>query len=209
MATAVCSAAGAYGALLPLEPGLYGGAPAGVAGALPRLFDTFSYFTIWSNVVVAVSLTLLARDPGRDTVVRRALRLDGLMMILVTMLVYQLVLAPDVDVQGWSLLTDPWLHLVTPVVTLVVWLVWGPRGWVTVRLLPAALVVPLLWITWMLARGAVTETYPYGFVNVVQLGYAAVLRNVVAVLAVGLVIATVLWGVDVLRGRAGRRHEAA
>ena len=34
MATAVCSAAGAYGALLPLEPGLYGGAPAGVAGAL-------------------------------------------------------------------------------------------------------------------------------------------------------------------------------
>ena len=47
----------------PPEPGLYGNHADGLAGALPRLFDTFSYFTIWSNLVVAISATLLWRRP--------------------------------------------------------------------------------------------------------------------------------------------------
>jgi hypothetical protein len=117
-------------------------------------------------------------------------------MILVTAIVYQVVLAPAADVQGWSRLTDPVLHVVTPVLTLVVWVVWGPRGWITGRLLPAALVVPGLWILWMLARGAVVDAYPYSFVNVVAEGYGTVAVNLVAVLALALVVAALLWGVD-------------
>jgi hypothetical protein len=49
------------------EPGLYGDTGMGLAGALARLADTFSYFTIWSNIVVAVSLTLMLCRPLRDT----------------------------------------------------------------------------------------------------------------------------------------------
>ena len=144
----------------PVDPGLYGDTPLGAAGALPRLVDTLSYFTIWSNIVVAVGVSLLLARPLRDTPVRRALRLSGLLMITITAIVYQVLLAPAVDVEGWSLLTDPILHVVTPALTVVVWLVWGPRGWVDARVVLAALVVPLLWIGWMLARGAVVDAYP-------------------------------------------------
>ena len=190
-----------------VERGLYGDTQPGAAGALTRLVDSLSYFTVWSNVVVALSATVLAREPDRDTVVRRVLRLDALLMILVTFIVYQLVLAPGIDVRGWSNLTDPMLHLVTPLLTLGVWVVWGPRGWLTARLVPLALVVPTLWIAWSLGRGAVVDAYPYGFLNVVDLGYATVARNLVAVLVLSLVLATALWGIDrALTRRARRRN---
>ena len=189
----------------PVEPGLYGDTPDGAAGALARVADTLSYFTIWSNIAVAVAVTLLALDPLRDTVARRVLRLSSLLMITVTAIVYQVVLAPGIDVEGWSLLTDPILHAVTPLVTVVVWAVWGPRGWITARLLPGALAVPLLWIVWMLARGAVIDAYPYGFANVVELGYATVARNLFFVLLFALALAAIFWRIDiVLRRRQSR-----
>jgi hypothetical protein len=189
----------------PVDPGLYGDTPDGAAGALARVVDTLSYFTIWSTIAVAVMLTLLALDPLRDTVARRVLRLSSLLMITVTAIVYQVVLAPAIDVEGWSLLTDPLLHAVTPLVTVVVWAVWGPRGWITARLVPGALAVPLLWIVWMLARGAAIDAYPYGFANVVELGYATVAGNLFFVLLFALALAAIFWRVDiVLRRRQSR-----
>ncbi|MBF4161044.1 Pr6Pr family membrane protein [Nocardioides acrostichi] len=189
--TLVLSAANAYGGGAA-EPGLYGDTGDGLHGLLARLTDSLSYFTIWSNIVVALSLTLL-RLRRRGDLLERVLRLDGLMMIVVTAVVYRVVLAPAVDLEGWSYLTDPWLHVVTPALTVVVWLGWGPRGQVTLRLVPAALAVPLVWVGWMLARGAVIGSYPYGFVNVSEHGYAAVFAAIGAVLVVGLVVAVVLW----------------
>ncbi len=198
--TAFLSGMGWYDELPP-EPGLYGGHPEGAAGALARLTDTFSYFTIWSNVVVAISVTLLALAPGRDTTLRRVLRLDALLMITVTAIVYQLLLAPTAVITGWSQVTDPILHVATPLVTVAVWAVWGPRGWIDRRILPAALAVPLLWIAWMLARAAVIDAYPYDFVNAAELGYASVAATLAVILAFGLAVAAAYWGIDVLLRR--------
>ena len=103
--------------------------------------------------------------------------------------------------EGWSLFTDPVLHVVTPLLTLLVWGWVGPRGWLTLRLLPLSLVVPLLWVGWMLARGAVIDAYPYGFVAVNERGYPAALATIGAILVFGLVVAAVLTGVDRFRSR--------
>lgn len=35
---------------------------------------------------------------------------------------------------GWSVLTNPWQHIVVPVLAVGVWAIWGPRGWVSLRL---------------------------------------------------------------------------
>ncbi len=179
--------------------------PEGAAGVLSRLADTLSYFTIWSNVVVAVSATLLLARPVRTGLVHRVLRLDALLMITITAIVYQVLLAPAAVVVGWSRLTDPILHVVTPLLTVGVWLVFGPRGWVGARTVPLALVVPLAWVAWMLVRGAVVHAYPYGFANVSELGYPAVAATLAVILVVGLVVASVFWGLDVALGRRRRR----
>lgn len=186
-----------------VEAGMYGDTAPGAAGTLSRVVDTLSYFTIWSNIVVAISVTMLLARPLRDTLARRVLRLSGLLMITVTAIVYQVLLAPSAVVVGWSRLTDPLLHVVTPLLTVVVWAVWGPRGWITRREVPLALAIPLLWIVWMLARGAVVHAYPYDFANVEEFGYASVARTLVFILLFGLLVAAAFWGGERLLARRG------
>ena len=193
--TVVLSGLGAY-ADLRAEPGLYGTHPEGPAGVVSRLGDTMSYFTIWSNVVVAVATTLLARQPLRSSALLRTLRLDSVLMITITAIVYAVLLAPTAEVVGWSRLTDPILHQVTPAVTVLVWLVFGPRGWISWRTVLAALVLPLAWIAWMLVRGTVIGAYPYDFANVGELGLTSVAGTLAGILVFGLVVASVYWGID-------------
>jgi hypothetical protein len=206
--TLAISAADGY-ERLPVDPGLYGDTAEGASGLLARVVDTLSYFTIWSNIVVAVSVTLLLARPLRDTLARRVLRLSGLLMITVTAIVYQVLLAPTATVVGWSRLTDPILHVITPILTVVVWAVWGPRGWISRREVPLALVVPLAWIVWMLARGAVVDAYPYGFANVEDLGYASVATTLLMILVFGLLVAAAYWGLERLLSRRTTRTDAA
>jgi hypothetical protein len=192
--TVVISAAGGYE--LNPEPGLYGVHPEGVAGVFSRVADTLSYFTIWSNIVVAVAATLLARRQVPVTGWLRVLRLDAVLMITVTALVYAVLLAPSAEVVGWSRLTDPILHQVTPAVTVLVWLAFGPRRWVSGRVVLASLVIPVAWIAWMLLRGVAIGTYPYDFANVAELGYASVGTALLAILVFGVLVAAVYWVLD-------------
>jgi len=192
----------------PPEPGLYGTHPDGVAGVVSRLGDTLSYFTIWSNVVVALAATLLARRRVRVTGLVRVLRLDALLMITITAIVYQVLLAPTAVVVGWSRLTDPILHQLTPALTVLVWLVFGPRGWVGWRVVLASVGIPVLWIGWMLARGAVVGAYPYDFANVGELGYGQVSVTLLSILGFGVVTAAAYWGLDALLERIQRRRPA-
>lgn len=193
--TAVISTVDGY-ARIAVEPGLYGGSPAGWPGAPMRLLDSLSYFTIWSNIVVAISATLLALQPARDSLPRRALRFSGLIMITITALVYAVWLSPYVVLSGWSYLTNPLAHIVVPAVTVLAWLVWGPRGRIGWRTLPASLLIPLAWVVYMLARGAIDGTYPYGFVNVAAHGYPKAFAVIAAIFAFGLLVAAVFAALD-------------
>lgn len=200
------SGLGLFGAVVP-GPHEYGLHPDGFAGAWSRMSDTVSYFTEWSNAVVAVSLWLLWREPANDSFWRRVLRLDSLIMITVTAIVYAVVLAPTQQVTGWSVLTNPWQHVVVPAVTVAVFLLWGPRGWISWRVCLAALGLPMLWVLWMLARGAVIDAYPYPFVDAAGLGYGQVTLNILGILGFGIVIALLYWGLDVLAGRLRGRSD--
>lgn len=181
--------------------------PAGFAGAWSRMSDTVSYFTEWSNVVVAVAMCLLWRDPRRDSYWRRVLRADSLLMITVTAIVYALLLAPAEHPTGWSVFTNPLQHIVVPAVTVLVFLVWGPRGWFSWRVVAGALIIPVAWIVWMLARGAVVGAYPYDFVDPVAHGSAAVAATIGQILIFGVLVALLYWAIDLLlmrRARPGR-----
>ncbi|MGL4744256.1 MAG: Pr6Pr family membrane protein [Dermatophilaceae bacterium] len=199
--TTVLVAFDAYDRRTPL-PGLYGLHPSGVAGLGTRMADHISYFTIWSNVVAAVGATLLAWQPERDSFWRRVIRLDGMLMVTVTALVYAVLLRPSAVVTGWSEVTDPILHIVAPAVTVLVWLVWGPRGRVSGRVVLASFIVPVGWIAWMLIRGAVVGAYPYDIVNVVELGYGPVVVTVTVILGFGFAVASTYWALDIALTRA-------
>ncbi len=178
-------------------------------GALGRIFDYFTYFTILSNILVAVILTMLFLNPARDGKIFRVLRLDTVLMITVTGVVYNLVLAADAKNVGWQIVANSLEHQITPVVTVVVWLLVGPRGWINLRTMVWAFALPIGWLVFALIRGAIIGAYPYPFLDVVQYGYGTVLTNVAFIVLFAAVILLILWGVDALVSRLSRRRPAA
>ncbi len=175
--------------------------PDGLAGVVGRTLDFLSYFTILSNIVVVIVLVALWRGRIGPTPVWRALRMDSLLMITVTGLIFVIVLRPEAHLEGMQYITNTTEHYITPVLTVVTWLIWGPRGWFRLDTVFAALVVPLLWVAYSLARGAVIDAYPYGFLDVATLGWGKALVNIGGVLVLGIVLGFIFLGIDKLLSR--------
>ena len=110
--------------------------------------------------------------------------------------------APTDVVTGWSRLTNPLLHVITPALTVVVWLARSARV-DQPRVVLASLGIPLAWMAWMLVRGKVVGAYPYEFLNINEYGGAAVAGTLGQILAFGLLVACIFWGLERLLSRRG------
>jgi hypothetical protein len=93
--------------------------------------DYFSYFTILSNILVAVTYTVAALAPesrlGRFLLGPPA-ALATVVYITVTGITYYLLLASLYDLSGWTKTFDHLLHYVIPPSFIVFWLVIIPKG---------------------------------------------------------------------------------
>ncbi len=163
---------------------------------LTRLGRLVSYFTIQSNLLVAVTAVQLARDPLRDGRAWRPLRAAALVGITVTGLVHFVLLRPLLHLEGASWAADKLLHMVVPLVAVVGWLVAGPRPRAPWRDTVTALVWPVAWLAWTLVIGAVTGWYPYPFLDVGAKGAGSVAVTCVGVTLLFLALAGVLSWLD-------------
>lgn len=154
-----------------------------------RLIRFASYLTIWSNVLVAWSTATLAFGRDRDTPVWRALRLNAVVICFGGGVVHFFALRPLLDLHGADLLADKLLHVVVPLLAVVGWLVFGPRGRATRADVGPFLVLPLAWLAYTLVRGAVVDWYPYPFLDVNEHGYAVVALNCLVVAGLMLALA--------------------
>jgi hypothetical protein len=162
-----------------------------------RTLNVFVFFTIQSNIIVGVTCGLLWLDPNRTSPVIDTLRLTGVVAIAITGVVYHAVLRGLFDLETWALVADNVLHTVVPIAAVTGWLVWGPRGRTSSRIVKLSVVFPVCWLVFTLIRGAIVDFYPYPFVDVNHLGYVKVLVNCVWVAVLYLGLAS---GADVLDG---------
>jgi hypothetical protein len=185
---------------------ILGGVPGGQDTVLERFLDWTTYFTILSNVTAAVVITVLLLRPGlfdRSGIVGliwRALRIDSVMMLVVTAVAYHLLLAEG-GKTGLDLLSNTLQHVLNPAATALIWLVAGPRGLVRWSAIGAALVVPLAWAAYALIRGSVIGAYPYPFLDVATNGLASVLTFIAVICVFGILVAIVMLGLDALMRR--------
>jgi hypothetical protein len=154
-----------------------------------RLRRFFSYFTIESNLFVLAAATVLALRPRMDGPVWRVVRLDALLGIVITGLVYAIVLAPRLDLTGGAFVATVGLHYVSPLMALLGWLVFGPRPRITWRTVVVAFVWPVLWLVYTFTQGAFTDWYPYPFLNVTDIGFGTAVTNALVVVVLGVAIA--------------------
>jgi hypothetical protein len=156
-----------------------------------RLARFLAYFTIQSNVLVAVTTFQLARDPARDGSTWQVLRLAAISGITVTGVVHFLLLRPLLDLDGADFVSDKLLHMVVPALAFAGWAVFGPRPRVDWREIGLTLCWPLAWLVETLVVGALSGWYPYPFLDHREPeGTAGV---VVSSLGITLFFLLVLW----------------
>lgn len=154
--------------------------PPGLAARLGRFV---SYFTIQSNLLVAIASVMLARHPDRTTPWLRIIRLAGVAGITVTGVVHFFLLRPLLDLEGADWAADKLLHMVVPVLAILVWVLAGPRPVVRGRDVVLAMVWPVAWLVWTLVVGQVSGWVPYPFLDADADGWAEV-----AVVCLGVLV---------------------
>lgn len=161
-----------------------------------------SFFTILTNLLVAVAFTMRFAAPsskaGAYFFKPRILTAITLYIVVVG-LVYNVVLRWLWQPKGLQLLADNLLHVVTPVLCLVYWLLFYRKSTLRWQTPFAWLWYPGIYLAYVLVRGAVTNQYPYPFINVVQIGYPKAFINAAVMLAVFVGLGILLVVVTRLR----------
>jgi hypothetical protein len=178
----------------------------GTAGPdfLFRTANFFSFFTILSNILVALVTTATALIPrfaiGR-ILMRPGVASSAMLYIGITGLTYFFVLRHLWQPEGLQFWVDTALHYATPILFLVFWFVAVIKGRLTLDVVPMMLVFPLLFAAYTLIRGPLANWYPYPFLDAGALGYGAVVANIFFLVAAFAGLAILLVGVDRLIGR--------
>ncbi|MEU4268120.1 Pr6Pr family membrane protein [Streptomyces sp. NPDC026092] len=192
-----------------------------VMGSVPVVL---SFFTIWSNIAVAVVFALSARRAWIGRPPLPAVWTGGVLLcISVVGLVFHLVLANGssefnqaaeiAKLTGGKAVANQLLHTVTPIGAALDWLLLTLPGALRWRHAAQWLAAPAAYLTFALIRGAVLSPdvptrYTYPFIDVTRYGYAGVTVNALvlglAFFALGLAIVGLDHVRPAVRGRENR-----
>jgi len=179
------------------ETGLFTGAAA--------VLNVFAFFTIQSNILLGVTCALLAIRTDRTSLVFRSLRLSGVLAMAVVGIVFHIALAPLYEFIGLAAVANVLLHTVTPLMAVIGWLLFGPRGQTDAKVVAGSVVYPVLWLVFTLVRGLLAgDFYPYPFLDVTEHGYPRVLLNSLLVAVLFLALAAGATALDRVIARRSR-----
>lgn len=183
------------------------------AGQTPG-FECLLWYTSLSNflcfgVMLAVTVSTAkcvakGETEGYSTTCRR-LKFYSTIAILVTFLVYNFLLADGIFEPGWNTLSNITKHIVCPLLFVVDWLLFDERRslkWYDCLL---CTVLPLVYVAFILIRGAILPpdysgtVYPYFFLDAGKLGYGAVAIWICALLVIFVIIAFLFFLFDRIR----------
>lgn len=173
---------------------------------LKTVTNFFSYFTILSNLFVAVCLTttLLSPTSGVGSFFSKvSVQTAIAVYIFIVGLVYNTVLRGITNPTGLDWIVDNLLHVVVPVLYVLYWLIFTPQKVLQWKNLAPWLIFPALYLGYSLLRGPVADWYPYPFLHAGNHGYGTVVVNAFFVL-----LAFVLVGLGAIAyNRQGKATE--
>jgi len=175
-----------------------------------RIGNFFSYFTILSNILVALLATLTTLAPGSALgrfFARPTVAASVTLNIAVTGIIYFVILRHLYNPQGASAVANAGLHYLQPPLFFVYWLTVLRKGVLRLADVPSVLIFPLIYGAYSLIRGPFAEWYPYPFISVIELGYGRVFLNMVGMLIFFTILGALLVFID--RGLARRRLQSA
>lgn len=154
----------------------------------------FSFFTILTNLLVALYFTLniIKQKGGVFSMLHKPGALTAVTVyITVVGLVYQVVLRQTWSPTGLQRLVDELLHSVIPLIVILFWYFYENKSLVEFRQIPGWLIYPLVYLIYILIRGSFSGFYPYPFVDVASIGLQKVIVNSILVTALFIVISAI------------------
>ncbi len=154
-----------------------------------------SFFTLLTNLLVALVLTfsLLAPNSRWGKFFSSPVVATGTALYIAMVgATYSVLLRHTWSPEGLDKLTDFLLHDFVPVAYVVFWIFFVPKSGLRWKNTLSWAIYPMIYLAWILIRGAVSGRYPYPFVDVERFGYSQVLLNSVVLLIIFQVVSFVV-----------------
>ncbi len=171
------------------------------SGAAPTgelIVRYFSYFTLTTNLLVAVCSSSLLLSPtskwGQFFSQQNALTAITV-YILIVGIIYNFILRFLWQPKGLDMVVDELLHSVIPILFLIFWFVFVTKNHVKWQAILPWLLYPIVYLFFVLTRGSFAGFFPYPFLNINNLGFVKVLVNSVGIAAVFIVVTLVFVGI--------------
>jgi hypothetical protein len=158
----------------------------------------FSFFTIQSNILVAICFTFLWLKPNSKLGIFFSNPKNNsaiTLYITIVGLVYNAILRFLWAPLGLQKIVDEVLHLVIPILVLVYWFLFVDKKLLVFKNIFPWLIFPFLYLVYTLIRGHFFQFYPYPFVDVIQLGYKKVFVNSFFMVLAFFIVASLLVGI--------------
>ena len=140
----------------------------------------FSFFTILTNLLVAIyfTLSLIKKENRVLSIINKPGTLTAVTVyITIVGLVYQILLRHIWDPKGMQRVIDELLHSAIPILVTIFWYLYEEKKSIAYKQILKWLIYPLIYLLFILIRGEFSNFYPYPFVNITNLGLKQVLIN--------------------------------
>ena len=159
------------------------------------IFRFFSYFTIDTNILVALCFTFifLGSKSRLGKFFAKPTTITALTVyITIVGIVYNTILRLTWNPQGLQMVVDEILHSVIPVLFILFWVIFTPTEGLKYKQAFSWLLYPLVYILYAGIHGAITKFYPYIFVDVTRHGYNKVISNAGLLLSAMFILSLIL-----------------
>ncbi|RYY53385.1 MAG: hypothetical protein EOO09_18185 [Chitinophagaceae bacterium] len=173
------------------------------AAPVPELLVRyFTFFTILSNILVAVGLSVFVlRGRAGRSGSQRSLSAAAVYIFIVG-LTYNSILRFLWAPEGMARVADELLHLVVPVLYLIFWYLYVPQRQLGKAVIGRWLVFPFVYLIVVLVRGHYSGWYPYPFIDAAKIGMQQTLINSLGVTLAFVAAAIAVWFIGNKRAAA-------
>ena len=165
------------------------------AGLFETIIRFFSFFTILTNILVALYFTMSYLDSKKNPL--NLILSNGAMtalttFILIVGLVYQVSLRQIWNPTGLQFVVDELLHTVIPIYMLIYWFIYSKTTELKTKSVLNWLLYPLIYVVFIVSRGYISNYYPYPFLNIPEIGLERSLFNIGIILGVSILMMILL-----------------
>jgi hypothetical protein len=166
----------------------------GAAGTAELIVRFFSYFTILTNLMVALYSSV--RAIATQSFLSRfffqpSVATSIAVYIVIVGLIYNVILRATWNPEGFQKLVDELLHSVIPLLYVFYWSCFVSKDRLTWSDIPAWLLYPIGYTLFVLIRGAYADFYPYPFIDARKLSYNHVALNALAISGVFIFVSLI------------------